>query len=169
MCSVTVCSHEKLHERQRQPAAVHFQCTLTKEGVWHRNCSEPHDGSDLSDHRCRFEIKTSSGNVKAAAICRSGWDCLPIAWKIPCNISSFWSSIIEGNLIIVVSHFPALYDMFCSVLSTVTQTPERRWQKKFRYLVSNMVATWCKSIQTNANHVPVKQGESKSSHTAFNN
>ncbi len=57
---ITVGSHQKLHESQRQPAASHFQCLLVTKGIWRLGCSEKRDGNDLSDHGCRFEAEQSS-------------------------------------------------------------------------------------------------------------
>ncbi len=49
---IIVGSHQKLHERQRQPAAIHFQCMLMMKGVWRLGCREQRNGSDLSNHGC---------------------------------------------------------------------------------------------------------------------
>ncbi len=44
----TLNSDQKLHERHKQPAAVHFQWTLATKGIWHLSGSKQHNASDQS-------------------------------------------------------------------------------------------------------------------------
>ncbi len=142
-CKLTIRSHQKLPERQRQPAVMHFQCTLATNGILRLGCSEQCNGSELSDHRCHFGVEQSSALCKWAAttskqqpIANQDVTVFPQPEKFPVNISSFWSSTVIEKLIIGVSGFPELYD--ASLFSLPWQMmPARRWQKEFGYLGSD--------------------------------
>ncbi len=140
-----------------------------RRGVWCFGCSKQPDGSDLSDlsdHRCWFEVEQSSALCKWAAAMSKQQDVIVFLQqeKFLANISSFSSSAVEEKLIIVVSGSLELHD------DLLFHLPWHRHPEDGLEIVGiSSKWLWCKSIQPNASHVLVKLGESISMHIAFKN
>ncbi len=91
-CYLTMGSNQKPHQHHRL-ADIHFQCTLATKGVWHLCCSEQHGGSDLIDHRPRFEndliCKLAVAMLKQQPIADRYVIVFPQHEKFLANITSF--------------------------------------------------------------------------------
>ncbi len=162
--SFNVDSRQKLHESQKQPAVIHFRCTVTTKGVWRLGSQEQDDSSkqsiDWKFSRAQLYANEQRRHQSSSQLQIGMWLSShnnKDSWQM-----SFPSDPLQPKLITAVSMF---------IYRHIPQ--KKNNNKRLKEGVRNIWDIWwvirlqCRSIQTNAHNVPVMLGESKSAHTAF--